>query len=243
MSRRLTIFIDDQPVAAKPGQTVLEAAEGAGIYIPRLCHLAGVSPIGSCRICTVRINGRPQAACVQPVEAGMVIENDTEELRRARRELLELLLVEGNHYCMFCERSGGCQLQALAYRLGVTCTRHRYRYPAREVDASHRELLIDRNRCILCGRCVRAARELDGKATFGFVGRGASRTVVVNSRDGLAGTDVVAADHAVEACPVGAILVRGGAYTIPVGRRPYDHAPIGSEIEPAVVTPEEERRS
>src|SRR5512147_976603 len=116
MNDKVTLTIDDVEIQGRPGQTILEAAEEAGIYVPRLCHLKGLTPYGSCRVCTVMVNGRPQAACTQPVAPGAVIENNTEKLMAYRRNLIEMLFVEGNHYCMFCEKSGNCELQALAYR-------------------------------------------------------------------------------------------------------------------------------
>jgi [NiFe] hydrogenase diaphorase moiety small subunit len=87
---------------------------------------------------------------------GMIVETDSERAGRPPRLLVEMLFVEGNHFCMFCEKSGNCELQALAYRFGITAPRFPYLFPEREVDASHPDILIDRNRCILCGRCVRA---------------------------------------------------------------------------------------
>ncbi len=231
MSLKLTIIIDGVEVAARPGQTLLEAAEEAGIWIPRLCHMKGLTPHGSCRVCTCLVNGRAQAACTLPVTDGMVVENETAKVREVRKAIIEMLFVEGNHYCMFCEKSGNCELQALAYRFGITAPRYPYQFPDRGVDASHPEILVDHNRCILCGRCVRASKELDGKNVFQFVGRGPEKRVAVNSEVGLGGTDASGADRAVEACPVGAILKKGIGYAVPVGRRLYDHEPIGSEVE------------
>jgi NADH dehydrogenase/NADH:ubiquinone oxidoreductase subunit G len=107
--------IDGAAVRARPGQSVLKAAQAAGIHIPHLCAFKDLVPHGSCRICSVRCNGRIQAACVQTAVEGMVVENDTAELREFRRAILDMLFVEGNHFCMFCEKSGMCELQALAY--------------------------------------------------------------------------------------------------------------------------------
>ncbi len=227
----ITLIVDGKKIGARPGQTILEATEAAGIYVPRLCFMRDLTPAGSCRVCTVRVNGRPQAACTQPVAPGQVVENDTEELRDLRRQVLDMLFVEGNHFCMFCERSGDCELQALAYRFGITAPEHTFQFPRRELDASHPDLLIDRNRCILCGRCVRASRELDGKTVFGFVGRGPDKRLAVNHEEGLGATDAAATDRAAAACPTGALLTKRVGFAVPVGRRRFDHMPIGSEIE------------
>lgn len=231
MSESILLTIDDREIEGRPGQTILEAAEAAGVYIPRLCWMKGLTPAGSCRVCTVRVNGRPQSACTQPIAPGMFVENETDELRRLRRNVIDMLFVEGNHFCMFCEKSGACELQALAYRFGITAPKYPFLFPQRDVDASHPDVMIDRNRCILCGRCVRASDELDGKAAFGFVGRGKDKRVAVNSEHGLGQTDAAAADAAVQACPTGSILVKRIGYNVPVGQRKFDQEPIGSDIE------------
>jgi len=230
MADSFKLMIDEREIEATSGQTILEAADGAGVYIPRLCWMKGLSPAGACRVCTVRVNGRTQAACTQPAVPGIVVENDTEELRNLRRNLIDMLFVEGNHFCMFCEKSGGCELQALAYRFGITAPKYPFAFPKRELDASHPEIFIDRNRCILCGRCVRASAELDGKHVFGFAGRGANKRIEVNG-DRLADTDVRVDDEAASACPTGSLLIKRAGFRIPIGQRRFDHEPIGSDIE------------
>ena len=111
---------------------------------------------------------------------GSTVESETDELNTLRRDIVEMLFVGGNHYCMSCEKSGNCELQAMAYRLGMTAPTHPYLEPDREVDASHPDILLDHNRCILCARCVRTSRDLDGKQVFDFVGRGAHRRISVD---------------------------------------------------------------
>ena len=228
----ISLTVDGSRIETRPGRTILEAADEAGVYIPRLCWMEGLLPAGGCRVCTVQVNGRPAAACTQPVAPGMVVENDTAELRALRRDLIDMLFAEGNHFCMFCPKSGNCELQALAYRFGITAPRFPLAFPQRVRDASHPGIVLDRDRCILCSRCVRAARELDGKAVFGFVGRGADKRVAVNAADGLGATDAVVADRAIAACPTGALLARETGFAVPVGRRRFDYAPIGAHSEP-----------
>jgi [NiFe] hydrogenase diaphorase moiety small subunit len=229
--REILWTIDGRKLTALRGQSVLEAADAAGVYIPRLCWMKGLTPAGSCRVCTVRINGGIRAACTQPVVSGMIVENDTHELRELRRNLIDMLFVEGNHFCMFCEKSGNCELQALAYRFGITAPKYPSILPRRELDATHPEIFIDRNRCILCSRCVRASRELDGKNAFGFVGRGREKRLAVDGEEGLGDTDVAVTDEAIGACPTGSLLKKGAGFAVPVGRRRFDRAPIGSDIE------------
>jgi len=227
----ITVFIDGVEVKAQAGQTILEAADNAGVYIPRLCALKELSPYGSCRVCTVMVNGRPQSACTQPAAEGMIVESQTPKVQDIRKGIIEMLFVEGNHFCMFCEKSGNCELQALAYRFGIAAPRYPFLFPKRELDASHPDIFIDRNRCILCARCIRASRDIDGKGVFEFIGRGARRRLAVNSEALLAGTDAAATDKAMDVCPVGALFRKRVGYATPVGQRKYDHKPIGSEIE------------
>jgi [NiFe] hydrogenase diaphorase moiety small subunit len=231
--KEITFVIDGEEVKGQAGQTIMQAADASGIYIPRLCAFNDLSPHGSCRVCTVMTNGRPQAACTQPIAEGMIVENNSEKINTMRRDIVEMLLVEGNHYCMFCEKSGNCELQAMAYRLGITAPKYPYMFPNRDVDASHPDIFIDRNRCILCGRCVRASRDLDNKNVFQFVGRGPEKKVAVNADARLADTNADVTDKAIEACPVGSILRKRVGYSTPIGQRKYDHQPIGSDIEAA----------
>jgi len=233
MSQEIKFTIDGVEVKAQAGQTIMEAADAAGIYVPRLCYLKEVSPHGSCRVCTVLVNGRPQAACTQPVTPNMVVENDTEEINGHRRNLIDMLFVEGNHFCMFCEKSGNCELQAMAYRLGICAPKYPYQFPKRSVDATHPDIYIDRNRCIICGRCVEVSRQIDGKCVFEFVGRGADKRVAVNAKSDLGDTDANVDDKAMDVCPVGAIIKKRVGFAIPVGERLYDKEPIGSDIEAA----------
>ncbi|HLA38571.1 MAG TPA: 2Fe-2S iron-sulfur cluster-binding protein [Candidatus Glassbacteria bacterium] len=231
MNDKMSIFIDGAECSASAGQSILQAADEAGIYIPRLCHQPDLRPNGSCRVCTVKANGRNVAACTTPVADGMIIENEIEEIAELRRALIEMLFVEGNHYCPFCEKSGNCELQAIAYRLRIMAPRFPYQFPARQLDASHQAIFIDGNRCIQCGRCVRAAEQIDKKPVLGFIGRGGAMRIKASSSSGLAGVDIGPEDACVKSCLVGCIIVKDTAYRTPIGRRTYDHEPIGSDIE------------
>ena len=225
------ITIDGKQLEARHGQTIMEVADEAGIYIPRLCSHPDLKPIGSCRVCTVLVDGRPQAACVKPVMEGMVIESDTPQLLQHRRNIIDMMFVEGNHFCMFCEKSGNCELQALAYRFGITAPQYPFQFPEKEVDASHPDILLDHNRCIMCARCVRASQELDGKNVFQSIGRGFHRKIGVNGERALGDTDMVLGDRAADICPVRCIVKKRIGFEKPVGQRIYDYRPIGSDIE------------
>ena len=226
-----TFSIDGQEISGKPGQTIMQAADEAGIYIPRLCSHDDLMPHGSCRVCTVLVNGRPQTACTQPASEGIKVENETAHINEVRRGLIDMLFVEGNHYCMFCEKSGCCELQAVAYRLGIKVPQYPYWYPDRTVDASHPDIFIDHNRCILCARCILASRDVDKKNVFGFTGRGHTKRIAVNSKYGAVGTDINKDDKAMDVCPVGTLMRKHVGYNIPMGKREFDLKPIGTEID------------
>lgn len=242
MSEGPRFTLDGREIPLVPGQTVIEAADAAGIYIPRLCHKPGLEPFGSCRVCTVKANGRSVAACTYPAGPGMIVESDTEELKTHRKLLLEMLFVEGNHFCMSCEKSGNCELQALGYRFAISAPRLEFQFPLRDVDASHPDILIDHNRCILCSRCIRASRDLDKKEVFGFVGRGPHKKIAVSSGVRLRDTDADVTDQVLDICPVGALLRKRVGFAVPVGQRLYDKVPIGSlPVAAETPSPEEGR--
>jgi len=231
MTTEVQFTIDRKVVVGKAGQSILKAAEAAGIYIPRLCAYRNLIPHGSCRVCSVRVNGKIQAACVQTISDGMVVENDTAEIREFRKAILDMLFVEGNHYCMFCEKSGLCELQALAYRFGITAPQYPLLNPDRAIDLSHPDVYLDHNRCVLCGRCVRVSQELDNKNVFQFVGRGFRKRLQVNG-EALASTSLDVTDEVTASCPCGALMKKRVGYAVPIGQRTYDWKPIGSEVVP-----------
>ncbi|MDD5241563.1 MAG: 2Fe-2S iron-sulfur cluster-binding protein [Sulfuricella sp.] len=222
-----TITIDGQVVPFKEGQTIMDAAMAADVYIPHLCHNPEFTPHGSCKLCTVKVNGRNVASCTMPAVEGQQVLSDTLELNDERLSLTQMLFVEGNHICPSCEKSGNCQLQAVAYYLGMMSPHYNHFYPQREVDASHPDVLLDRNRCIYCELCVRASRDVDGKNVFGLSGRGIGSTLVVNSASGLLGdTNLAATDKAMQVCPTGALLKKRQGFTVPIGQRIFDHHTI-----------------
>jgi len=218
-----TFCLDGQDVPFEDGQTVLEAARAAGHFIPHLCWHPDFPPHGSCKLCTVKVGGRQLSSCALPAAEGMEVESDTPELNGERRMLLQLLFVEGNHFCPSCEKSGNCRLQALAYELKMTTPRFAMCYPDRPGDASHPDMLLDFNRCIYCELCVRASRDQDGKHVFALTGRGIAKHLVVNAESGrLADTDFANDDAAAHICPVGVILHKRVGFAVPIGVRRYD---------------------
>lgn len=226
-----TFTLDGKTIPFAEGQTIIQAALAAKVFIPHLCYHPEFKPHGSCKLCTVKVNGRQFASCTQRATAGMQVENDTDELNAERRALTQMLFVEGNHFCPSCEKSGDCQLQATAYHLGMMSPHFDHFFPNRPVDASHPELLLDFNRCILCSLCVRASRDVDGKNVFGLSGRGIQTLLIVNAKSGkLADTDIAVTDKAVQVCPVGVILRKRRGFLTPIGERTYDRAPISESL-------------
>jgi [NiFe] hydrogenase diaphorase moiety small subunit len=215
--------LDGEEVAFRDGQTVMQAALAAGRWIPHLCYHPDFPAHGSCRLCVVKMNGHFVPACTVQAQADSVVENNTEELNDKRRTLLQLLFVEGNHFCPSCEKSGNCSLQATAYELGMLSPHFDHFFPDRPVDASHPDILLDFNRCILCELCVRASRDVDGKNVFAITGRGIRAHLVVNAESGrLADTDMAIGDRAMHVCPVGVILPKRRGFAVPIGKRIFD---------------------
>ena len=227
----MTITVDGKTVPFTDGQTIMDAALASGIYIPHLCHNPDFEPHGSCKLCVVRVNGRNMTSCTMPAAEGMAVASDTPELNEDRKALVQMLFVEGNHICPACEASGNCQLQASAYYLNMLSPRFTHFYSPRKVDASHPDIFLDLNRCILCELCVRASREIDGKNVFGISGRGIRTHLVVNAASGRLGdTDLAVTDRAAHVCPTGAILIKRQGYRIPIGQRTFDQRNI-SEVQ------------
>jgi [NiFe] hydrogenase diaphorase moiety small subunit len=230
MSERPAFTLDGAEVPFTPGQTVVQAALAAGRYIPHLCYHPEFKPHGSCKVCTVKADGQWATGCTLFPRAGMEVESDSEDVNKRRRTIVQLLFVEGNHFCPSCEKSGDCKLQAVAYDLGMLNTRFVHFYPSRPLDASHPDLLLDLNRCILCELCVRASREVDGKGVFALSGRGLDKHLIVDSESGrLADTNVAVTDKAVQVCPVGTILRKRVGFATPIGQRRYDESPISAQ--------------
>ena len=222
--------MDNEAISFEEGDTIMQAAYRAGKYIPHLCWHPKLGQSGACRVCVVHADDRMVAACTTRAQENMQVENRTTELDEKRRLLLQMLFVEGNHFCPGCEKSGDCQLQAIAAEMGMLDLHFEEFYPNREVDASHKDIWIDFNRCILCKLCVRASHQLDNKGVFAIGGYGIKTQLLINSSTGkLAESELSSDDMAANICPVGAILPKRTGFSHPIGERRFDITPIAME--------------
>jgi formate dehydrogenase major subunit len=209
------ITINGKQMEVSEGTTVLRAAEMAGIYIPRLCHHNALTPYGGCRLCLVEVQGVrvPMASCTLPVNNGMVVNTESEALSKSRKFVLSMLFSERNHFCPFCQVSGGdCELQNAAYHEEMTHWPIQPGWNNFPVDTSHPYFVLDNNRCILCRRCVRACAEMAGNFTLSVAERGAKSLVVADTDVALGESTCIKCGSCVQVCPTGAIIDRTSAY-------------------------------
>ena len=207
-----TLTIDGTQIRAENHITVLQAATEAGVKIPTLCHLEGVYDVGACRLCLVEVKGTAKLlpACTTRVYEGMEVATDSERLRKYRRMTLELLFAERNHVCAVCVSNGHCELQTLAYSLGMDHVRYDYCSPKWGVDATHRLFGMDHNRCILCTRCVRACWHIEGAGTKNVAGRGGKSMIITDLNEPWGNSETcTACGKCVSACPTGALSAKG----------------------------------
>ena len=211
------ITINEKQIEVPEGTTVLRAAEMAGIKIPRLCDHKELTPYGGCRLCLVEVQGVrvPMASCTLPVSQGQVIHTETEALKKSRKFILSMLFSERNHFCPFCQVSGGdCELQNAAYGEEMTHWPIQPGWNNFVVDTSHPYFVLDNNRCILCRRCVRACAEMAGNFTLSVAERGAKSMIVADTDVPLGESSCIKCGSCVQVCPTGAIIDRTSAYQV-----------------------------
>jgi len=200
----VNITINGKAVSVPARTTILQAAQEHGVYIPHLCWDRRLKPYGGCRLCLVEVEGSPKllAACSSPVGKDMVIRTESERLAKARKTVLELLLVHHPLDCPICDKAGECELQDLAFKYGPSESRFEgTRKQAPEILAAP---LVERNpnRCILCGKCVRVCTEHQGVGAINLIGRGFNTIVSPAFEETL---DCEFCGQCIDACPVGAL--------------------------------------
>ena len=203
----VTIYLDGREVKVPEGVSILEACNMEGIKIPTLCYFEGLTPWGGCRICMVEVEGQPNlvASCVTDVREGMKIKTSSKKVREARKTNLELLLSNHPLDCQLCDRNGSCELQDLSYQFGVREIRFPGEKKTYEVDRSSPSIKRDANRCILCGRCIRACQEIQAVFAIDFANRGFDSLVSPSLGLPLGESVCVNCGQCILACPTGAL--------------------------------------
>ncbi|GAW94182.1 formate dehydrogenase alpha subunit [Calderihabitans maritimus] len=212
--------INGQEVTVDENTTILEAARKIGISIPTLCYHPRLRPMGHCRMCLVEVSGveKPVTACDTPVQEGMEVITDTPKVQELRKSALEMLIaahpVNG---CYTCDRSGNCEFQDFVYEQGITeceVTTDTYRYP---VVKDNPFIVRDYEKCILCGRCVEACREVRGRGVLDWVDNGFnSKVTTVKDGKEVSSEEAgcVYCGNCVQVCPVGALVEKNRRYQV-----------------------------
>ncbi|MEW6320132.1 MAG: molybdopterin-dependent oxidoreductase [Acidobacteriota bacterium] len=221
---KVTLTIDGQQVTVPKGTSVLQAAIEAGIQVPYYCYHPGLGIDASCRVCLVKIEKMPklQTSCSTPVAEGMVVHTRDREAVEGRAGVFEFLLINHPLDCPVCDKGGECPLQDFSYRFGNA--ESRMDFPRRTFDGEGVKadvdfgptLMLNRNRCILCTRCVRFMREVDGDAQIGIVDRGNGSEIATFNEQGV---HSLLSGNLMDVCPVGAITTRQYRFS----SRPWDN--------------------
>lgn len=216
----MNLTIDGRLLSFEKGQTVLEVARGNGIWIPTLCWHAKTGPASRCRVCIVEIEGMRglQTSCSVPAAEGMNVVTNSEKIRSYQRTIVENLISNGHHNCMTCEANGNCELQDVAYRLGIK----KYEIiedPELPVDASSPMIMMNPNKCIVCGRCIEACNNVVINEVLTLSKRGYSTQVICDTGIPMADSSCVQCGECVQLCPTAALVekksfVRGQSWNL-----------------------------
>ncbi|MBR2669360.1 MAG: [Solobacterium sp.] len=194
-------------VTAESGQTILEAARNAGIYIPTLCYLKGITKSGACRVCLVEVkNGRTLlSACTTPVSEGMEVFTNSERVLKGRRNSVELIMSNHNKNCLSCKRNQNCELQRLCEELGIRENQFEGEHTKPSFDDFSNGIVRDTSKCVLCGRCIDTCKKVQGLGILGFENRGFNTIVAPIYNQSFANVNCMQCGQCVINCPVGAL--------------------------------------
>ncbi|MDD5217270.1 MAG: NADH-dependent [FeFe] hydrogenase, group A6 [Candidatus Omnitrophica bacterium] len=210
MSKQITMTIDGVAVSVPDDYTIMQAADSAGIHIPRLCYHSKLSQFGACRICVVDVEGMKNyaPACSTQVKDGMILQTHSAGIRKARKVLIELLLNNHPRDCQVCGKSGECTLQEMAESFGVKSDEFSFEGERKtfETDRSSVAVRRDSEKCILCGKCVRVCSEIQGANVLTFSHRGFRANVVPAYNLGLGESVCTNCGQCINVCPTGALL-------------------------------------
>ncbi|HQK76222.1 MAG TPA: NADH-dependent [FeFe] hydrogenase, group A6 [Candidatus Hydrogenedentes bacterium] len=203
----LTIEVNNRKIEAKSGEMLLDTLKRNGITVPTLCHMENLFPTGACRMCVVEVEGERALvpSCAYPVRDGMKVQTHSPRALRARKTIIELLLANHPDDCLYCVRSGHCDLQGLANELGVRERRYSGGKNEYHVDSSNPSIVRDPAKCILCGKCVRVCEEVQAVAAIDFVGRGSKTMVGTAFSEGLNVSSCINCGQCIMVCPTGAL--------------------------------------
>lgn len=211
--KKISLTIDETPVQVDEGTTIMHAAEQLGIRIPRLCYHPDLSLAGSCRVCIVDVKGMGyyMAACSSAVWEGMEVETNSPEIRQARRDIVELLIDNHPMDCQTCERDGQCELQNLAYSLGVRARHFEGKRKRIPIDVESDSVVRDGEKCVLCGRCVRVCAEIQGVTNLSQHGRGFHTVVGPAHLKNMDDSVCIQCGQCINVCPTAAFTEKRSA--------------------------------
>jgi formate dehydrogenase major subunit len=204
----IKLIIDGVAVEVEKGTSILDAARSVNITIPTLCHDDRLKPSGACRICGVEIEGSSelQASCTTPAREGMVVRTQSDRVRASRKQLLELIWEDHPNECLSCQKAGECDLQDLCYDYGVEAEGFAPLKVRTPLEESNPFYTFDKDKCILCGKCVRVCEELQGESAIHFVQRGHETAISHPFEKGMAYSTCVSCGNCVEVCPTAALM-------------------------------------
>ncbi len=202
----ITLTIDGQKVVVPKGTTIMQAAEKIGIRVPRLCYHPKLSTEGSCRVCIVKVHGFEHfiTSCGTTVAEGMIVETNSPTIRQARRDIVELLIDNHPHECQICERDSNCELQNLAYSMGVRERLFAGKRKHHPLENSSVSVVRDAEKCILCGRCFRVCHEIQGISNLSPQSRGFSSVVTPAHGANMDDSVCVQCGQCINVCPTAA---------------------------------------